>query len=249
MSGTLVNVSPNSEELSTRLADYVIKLSKETLEKRSKFHIAISGGSLPGVLAAKLKNPPFSTQAEWSKWVIWFVDERHVPLDHNDSNFKEARKLFDHVPIPKENIRMPKVELPLDQCAKDYQEQLAREFSSSGLPSLDLILLGLGPDGHTASLFPNHALLKENSLWVTHISDSPKPPPQRITLTLPVLNAGKSVAFVATGDAKKENLAKIIDEDNVPWGALPAKLVAPTSGHLTWFVDADAAKLLKKSSL
>jgi len=246
---TQVNVSPNSDELPTRLADFVMKLSNEAIEQHGKFHIAISGGSLPGLLAAKLRSPPLSTQVQWTKWIVWFVDERHVALDHNDSNFKEAKKLFDFVPIPKENIRTASVALPVEECARDYQQQLSKEFPSDPMPSLDLILLGMGPDGHTASLFPNHALLNENIKWVAHIVDSPKPPPQRITLTLPVINAGKYVAFVATGDSKKEILAKILEDDSVAWGTLPAKLVNPISKKLMWFIDSDAAKLLKKSSL
>jgi len=105
----------------------------------------------------------------------------------------------------------------------------------------------MGPDGHTASLFPHHPLLHENTAWVASIADSPKPPPERITFTLPVLNNAHSVAFVASGEAKKEMLHRIIEADDVPEGELPSKLVRPSSGNLHWFIDAPAGSLLKRS--
>jgi len=246
---TRAHIAPTTDDLSLQLAEYVTKLSRECIASNGKFNVAISGGSLPGLLASKLKNPPFIDKVEWANWVVWFVDERYVPLDHNDSNFKEAKKLFDSVSIPKNHIHTAKVELPIEECAKEYQQQLQAEFGSEHIPKLDLVLLGLGPDGHTASLFPNHKLLKEQTKWVAHIDDSPKPPPHRITLTIPVINNGKNIAFVATGDSKKDMVLKVLEDDTVPWGSLPAKLVAPSSGNLIWFLDAEAAKLLKKSYL
>jgi len=244
-----VRISTTTADLSEQLAEYVAKLSNSFIAQKGKFHVAISGGSLPGLLSSKLRNPPYASQVDWANWVVWFVDERYVPLDHNDSNYKEARKLFDHVGILPANIRTAKTNLPLKECAADYEQQLKKDFGDSELPSLDLILLGLGPDGHTASLFPNHALLHEKTAWIAHVEDSPKPPPQRITFTLPLINKGKHVAFVATGDSKKEVLARILEEDNVPWGSIPANVVKPWSGNLLWFVDKDATKALKKSYL
>jgi len=115
-------------------------------------------------------------------------------------------------------------------------------------PSFDVILLGMGPDGHIASLFPNHPLLKYNDQeWVVYVTDSPKPPPQRITFTLPVINNAKHIAFVVTGSAKKEVLSQIFQGQGSM--DLPASLVQPVSGKLDWFLDADAAQLLPKSYL
>jgi len=172
------------------------------------------------------------------------VDERYVPLDHADSNYKVTKDaLFSAVGLSEANIHVPDCSLPLEECARDYQKKLEKEFGGK-LPSFDLILLGMGPDGHTASLFPFHPLLNEKTLWVAPIADSPKPPPQRITFTLPVINNAKTVAFVAAGESKKEMLQRILEVD-VPVGELPSKLVKPVSGNLHWFVDAPAAKLLK----
>mmetsp|Transcript_4985 Transcript_4985/g.6958 ORF Transcript_4985/g.6958 Transcript_4985/m.6958 type:complete len:190 (+) Transcript_4985:517-1086(+) len=110
------------------------------------------------------------------------------------------------------------------------------------LKTADLLFLGIGPDGHTCSLFPGHPLLQEKSKTVAHIIDSPKPPPERVTLTYPVLNAAKDVVFVSTGSSKKDALRSILKDPN---SELPAKLVEPTSGSVTWFIDQDAADGLK----
>jgi len=118
---------------------------------------------------------------------------------------------------------------------KITKKKLEKEFGGK-LPSFDLILLGMGPDGHTASLFPHHPLLNETVLWIAPIEGSPKPPPQRITFTLPLINNSKNVVFVASGESKKEMVRRVLQED-VPVGELPSKLVKPTSGNLYWFVD------------
>lgn len=189
------------------------------------------------------------------------------------------------VPVQPQNVHPINPDLPIVECgteficdcevtcsAAQYQVQILEHLKPpgpSGCPEFDLILLGtdsffacsrsgMGPDGHTASLFPNHNLLKEKDLWVAHLTDSPKPPPERITLTLPVINNAKHVAFVvrglvgpahiqATGGAKKEVLAKIFRE--TPGEEVPSKLIAPKSGNLDWFVDKDAAQLVNQSSL
>lgn len=220
-------------------------------------------GSLPGILGDNLKQEPYLSLIDWSKWHIWFVDERVVPSNDKDSNLLEANKsLLGFVPIPKENIHSPNTALSPESCAIDYERRL-RDFFPSSSASLDLILLGMGPDGHTASLFPLHPLLHEKSKWVASIVDSPKPPPQRITLTLPLLNAGRQVAFIvrhsiyfshlhasfsfyllqAAGDGKKALIKEVL-EGSPPPGTVPSKLVAPTSRQLHWFVDEPAAALL-----
>eukprot|EP01124_Arcella_intermedia_P024136 TRINITY_DN39_c0_g1_i1.p2 TRINITY_DN39_c0_g1~~TRINITY_DN39_c0_g1_i1.p2 ORF type:complete len:245 (+),score=51.01 TRINITY_DN39_c0_g1_i1:1278-2012(+) len=240
-------VCKSNEELSTLLADYVIGLS-QSAGGSGVFHVAVSGGSLPALLSAKLKLKEYSEKVNWAAWRVWFVDERYVPLDHPESNYKATKEaLLDHVPIPPQHVKTIKGQLPLEECAADYENQLRGEFGDK-VPEFDLILLGMGPDGHTASLFPNHRLLEEKGKWIAPVSDSPKPPPQRVTFTLPLINNAKNVAFVATGDAKKEVLQKILEEgQEVPHGALPSKLVSP-KGTLKWFLDVPAAALLKNVS-
>ena len=147
------------------------------------------------------------------------------------------------MPIPLENIHTIDVTLldDLEELSDNYEHELIREFAqkdSARFPVFDLILLGMGPDGHTCSLFPGHELLTEEDRWVAPIEDSPKPPPKRITFTFPVLNHAARVAFVASGAVKADILRVVLDE---PEAGLPASRVRPASpGHLYWFVD-DAA--------
>jgi 6-phosphogluconolactonase len=180
---------------------------------------------------------------------VYFADERVVPLEHEDSNYKLAMDtLFSKVPIPSVNIHSidPTLLDDLEELSDTYEKELIKEFAqkdSARFPVFDLILLGTGPDGHTASLFPDHELLSEADRWVAYIEDSPKPPPKRITLTYPVINHAARVAFVATGEGKKTILQQIIDE---PERGLPSARVRPNSpGQLYWFVDDAASSLLK----
>ena len=175
---------------------------------------------------------------------VFYADERVVPLDHDDSNHKLAQDtLYSKVPIPPKNIHTIDYVLKddLEELADAYEKQLIREFASRNsarFPVFDLILLGIGPDGHTASLFPGHELLSENDRWVAYIEDSPKPPPRRVTLTFPVINHAARVAFVATGAGKVKILQDIFD---TPELGLPAARVRPAApGQLVWFMD-DAA--------
>ena len=178
---------------------------------------------------------------------VFYADERAVPFDSEDSNHKLCTdELFSLVPIPPSNIHALNASLlhDLDELADEYEEQLVREFvgpNSVRYPVFDLILLGMGPDGHTASLFPSHDLLTENDRWVAAIEDSPKPPPRRITLTYVVINHATRVVFVAAGEGKKEILQTVLDR---PEEGLPASRVRPVHpGTVYWFVD-DAASAL-----
>jgi len=229
--------------LSDSLAEYIIKAQTEAIEKRKRFTVAISGGSLPKTLTALLTKQG----VKWDKWHVFYADERIVPLDHEDSNHKLAQDtLFSKVPsIPRENIHTIDYSLQddLEELADAYEKELIREFAqkdSARFPVFDLILLGIGPDGHTASLFPGHELLSETDRWVAYIEDSPKPPPRRVTLTYPVINHAARVAFVATGVGKVQVLHDILD---TPELGLPAARVRPVAhGQLVWFVD-DAASV------
>ena len=240
------------DALAKSLRTYVIQCQTAALERHNAFKVAVSGGSLPNTLAKGLlslgghsgENP-----VNFSKWEIFFADERAVPLDHPDSNYKLLKdELLDKIP---ENLGKPVVHHidlkyldDIQEMADQYQEVIKQSFASKDsvkLPIFDLLLLGCGPDGHTCSLFPNHELLRETDSWVAAIEDSPKPPPKRITLTLPGVNHGIKIAFVTTGDGKQEILKQIFD---TPEGhALPSGLVNSGAGEkVSWFTDSKAVE-------
>ncbi|KAK1826037.1 glucosamine-6-phosphate isomerases/6-phosphogluconolactonase-domain-containing protein [Podospora conica] len=232
------------DTLATALRAYVIECQEAGIHRHGVFKVGVSGGSLPKTLAQALLAPGTSDHAtiKWDKWEIFFADERAVPLDHADSNYALLKaELLDKLPsgTPKPLVH------PIDiqhkdntqELAEQYEQVLVRSFASRDsvkLPIFDLLLLGCGPDGHTCSLFPGHALLREEKVWVAAIEDSPKPPPRRITLTLPVVQHAVRVAFVATGGGKKEIMKDIFEGDK----GLPCALVnAKTGERCSWFVD------------
>ncbi|KAF8742157.1 hypothetical protein RHS02_04110, partial [Rhizoctonia solani] len=236
----IVHSFSTSSALIDSLAEFIIKAQTEAIEKRNKFTIALSGGSLPKMLKGLIGR----RDVPWDKWYVYFADERLVPLSHEDSNYSLCDKEFlSHVPIPRTNIHTIDEKLldDAEEAADAYEKILIREFAqkdSARFPVFDLILLGMGPDGHTCSLFPGHELLNETDRWIAPIEDSPKPPPRRVTFTFPVLNHAAKVSFVATGEGKQEMLQRILDH---PEQGLPCSRVLPLApGQVYWFVD-DAA--------
>lgn len=237
---------PGVDALAPALRSYVIQSQNAGLARHDSFKVAVSGGSLPKTLAAALLSPPTgpSDVVDFSKWEIFFADERAVPLDHADSNYALLKsELLDKLPADQQPTVRPIDVAHLDdvqELADAYEQTLVGSFASRDsvrLPIFDLLLLGCGPDGHTCSLFPGHELLRETTAWVAPISDSPKPPPKRITLTLPVVTHAVRVAFVATGGGKKEIMKQIFDAEE----GLPCTLVNDGAGdRCSWFVD-DAA--------
>lgn len=244
---TNLHVFDTVAALSEQIATYVAKLSAQAVASQGRFMVAISGGSMPKILAANLITEPLRQQIDWSKWHVFWADERCVPLEHADSSYRLAREhFFEQVSIPSVQIYAFDPSLEPEAAAIAYQATMAQVFQPAlgQLPRFDLILLGMGEDGHTASLFPNHPLLNENKRWVAPIFDSPKPPSERITLTLAVINNAENVAVIATGRGKADILPKVLDPppDSKP---LPARMVQPVHGDLHWFVDKAAAAGLK----
>jgi 6-phosphogluconolactonase len=205
----------------------------------------VSGGSLPKVLGqALLKETNGEAKVQFDKWEIFYADERLVPLDHEDSNHRLVKaEILDKIPA---ELGQPKV-FTIDvkylddaqELADQYEQTLVSVFAardSVRLPMFDLLLLGCGPDGHTCSLFPGSPLLRETEAWILKIEDSPKPPPKRITLSLPVVTHGIKIAFVATGGGKKNIMKDIFDRDD--GRELPCGLVnAQAQERVSWFVD------------
>ena len=190
-----VHVFPGKSQIGASLAEHVAKISEQAIKERGRVLVAISGGSLPKILASGLVQDDGSPTSiaqriEWDKWHIFFADERVVPLDDKDSNFKACNEvMFSKVSSSEtflSQIHTIEMGTPT-KVAAAYQIELQEALKSSE-NAFDLILLGMGPDGHTASLFPGHELLKESTLLVASIDNSPKLPPKRITLTYPVIN-------------------------------------------------------------
>ncbi len=227
------HIFTNRANLSIAVAQQIAQLSAEAIRTRGRFTVAISGGSLPELAFPPLTADPHRQQIAWQAWHVFLADERCVPLDDEDSNYHLARPyLFDQVPIPASQIYPIDPTLTPQAMAIAYQTQMQTVFGqNSAWPVFDLILLGMGPDGHTASLFPNHPLLDEATRWVAEITDSPKPPPERITLTLPVLNYARQIIFVVTGRSKATAMRQIAAQPD----SLPAGRVQPSAA--LWFVD------------
>ncbi|XP_072704678.1 6-phosphogluconolactonase [Ciconia boyciana] len=236
-----VSVFPSPQELGPALAQLV---AERAAGAGGRFSLGLSGGSLVGILARDL--PPAAAAAgpaAPARWLVAFCDERLVPPEHPDSTVGAYKaQLLPRLPGPGPRVLALSPGLSPAAAAADYAAQLRQAFPGEEVPVFDLLVLGVGPDGHTCSLFPGHPLLQEKEKIVAAITDSPKPPAERITLTLPVLNAARMVVFVATGEGKAAVLKRILegDEEN----PLPAARVRPHSGQLRWFLDESAAKEL-----
>jgi len=234
------------QDLFQAAAEEVIRVATASIARRGRFTIALSGGSTPKnlytLIAANASLP-------WGKMFFFWGDERHVPPTDPESNYRMAEEaILSRVPVPPGNIfRIPAEKPDAAAAAEAYDETLRKFFATAPgqFPRFDLILLGLGPDGHTASLFPETAALQERSRlvvanWVEKLNAS------RITLTLPVLNAAQEVTFLVSGADKAPVLHEVL-EGKTPGEKYPSKLVRPSDGELIWFVDRAAASELSSS--
>ena len=238
-----VNIYTSREQLSIGLSAHVAHLAAKAAEAQGRFCVAFSGGSLPEILAPALSSHPLRDSVDWSTWHVFWTDERWVPRSSPESNYGVAEKLFfSRVPIPGGQVHAADDSLNPSETARAYESALLKVFQPAAgrVPRFDLILLGVGEDGHTASLFPGHPALNEIQRWVVPVSNAPKPPPVRITLTLPVINNARNVVFVAAGPGKADILSKVLNP-RVRQPELPAQLVQPPDGELQWFIDRAAA--------
>jgi 6-phosphogluconolactonase len=201
----------------------------DAVEKRGAFHIGVPGGSV-----ATLWFPAFAqAKVDWGKVHVWWVDERVVPPTHADSNYKAAHENWLSKVSPQ--VHRMQGELPLAQAVEAYEAELARALPAG---TLDVALLGVGPDGHVASLFPGHPLLNERARKVLGVEDSPKPPPQRLTVSMSVLFVARELWVVATGAAKA---AVVKEAFTVPGSQLPLAMVVRASRMVRLFLDGEAA--------
>lgn len=236
--GDRASVGAGAAKLIQRTAD-------KAIAARGEFTVAFSGGSLPKIVGSALTKLELKNV---DKWKIFFSDERCVKTDSKDSNYLGVKdNVLDPLKIKPEQVYTIDNKLVEDPkaAAQNYEKRLREAFKGQGVPSFDLILLGMGPDGHTCSLFPGHALLGESKRLVAEITDSPKQPPNRITLTYPVLNVARAIAFVCCGGSKSDALRQILTPGtscDLPSGRI-------RNDNVTWFVDAEAAGDLDESKV
>lgn len=234
---TLLRIADTAEALYEAVAKAIAETIAQTLREQAYFTLALSGGNTPRGIYTLLGNV-YRQWVEWSRVHLFWGDERYVPHSHPASNYRMAYEtLIEPTAIPKHNVHpMPTQPLSAEEAAQDYERHLRQFFGE--LPRFDLILLGLGVDGHTASLFPYTQALQEKTQWVA-VGEAPAEPTTRLTLTIPVLNAAKRLYFVVGGSDKAEVLKQVLA--GIP---LPAAMVRPTDGELVWWVDAAASKAL-----
>ncbi len=243
-----IQIVENGEAVSRAAADMLVGLALKKLESKESFAVALSGGSTPKNMFAMLANDAtLSKQMPWENVHFFWGDERHVPPDHADSNYRMTNEaMLSMVPVPPENIHRIRTEIPdAGKAAEDYEQELRGFFKleTEQLPAFDCVFLGMGPDGHTASLFPGTKALHERkrlvvSNWVDKFQS------YRITLTIPVLNNADIVIFLVSGEEKAEPL-RVVLEGKKQTDRFPSQLIEPTHGKLLWLVDRAAARKLR----
>ncbi|MBX5450055.1 6-phosphogluconolactonase [Thermogemmatispora sp.] len=241
-----IAIYPDAESLSQEAARLVTRLAQEAIVTRGRFTLALAGGSTPRKLYSLLASEPYRSQIDWTRVEIFWSDERCVPPDHPESNYRMAHEvMLSKLPIPAANIhRMPAEQTDHQAAAESYSAELRRVFSTTGVPVFDLIQLGMGPEGHTASLFPHQQALHERERLVLPVS-VPKPPPERLTFTPPVINAARHILFLVTGSDKAEAIRAVLEEEGAP-DDYPARLVHAAAGEVTWLLDTAAAAALQR---
>jgi len=236
----LVHETP--EELAEAAARDFAARAREPIDVLGRFAVVLAGGSTPKATYEVLDRD-YADNIDWSKVHVFFGDERPVPPDDEDSNYRTAREtLLSRIRVG--SVHRMRCELPPEEAAAAYEQELREFFGPDEPPSFDLILLGLGADGHTASLFPETSALDVTDRWVV-VNPVLKLETARLTLTIPVINAAKAVTFLVAGRNKAQALKEILEGDADP-REYPAKFICPESRDLTWMVDRAAAKFVQR---
>lgn len=260
-----------ASKLADAAAELFAELARDSVAAHGRFAVALSGGSTPRETYRRIGYGQLVGPETWRRTHLFWGDERCVPPDHRDSNYRMAREaMLSRVPVPQENIHRIQGELPPEEAADRYDALLRDFFANAGAegadekqkaaaayaaqtgaaqqpsaapPRFDLLFLGMGEDGHTASLFPGSPLVREESRWAAatyaeHLAA------WRVSLTPPVLNAAATIVFLVCGTAKAARVKDVLESPSDP-DRLPAQIVAPSEGRLIWLVDAEAATLLE----
>ena len=238
-----ISVFDTHEQLALAAAERFVECAREFHGTPGRFSVALAGGNTPRRVYELLASERFKDRVAWSQVQLFFGDERSVPSDHPDSNYRMAyESLISKVPIPANSVHRIIGEGNADLNAQAYENQLRAFFAGLSWPRFELVLLGMGEDGHTASLFPNSAALREMSRWVVATRNE-QSGQDRITLTVPVFNHARRVMFLITGKKKAQRLKEVLRPE--PGSErFPIQAIAPVAGMLEWLVDAEAASLL-----
>lgn len=243
-----IAIYSDADAMSRAAAQYVVQVANEAIATHGRFMFVLTGGSTPRKLYSLLADEPYRSQVNWSLVEFFWGDERCVALDDPDSNYHMAwENMLSKLPVPEKNIhRMPAEEADHDAASRKYEQEMQQAFNTNGVPAFDLIQLGMGPEGHVASLFPHQAALKETRRLVLAVT-VPKPPPPRLTITPPILNAARHIQFLVTSADKANAVHAVLDGEYNP-DEYPAQIVRPPRGEITWMLDEAAAVKLQKRS-
>jgi 6-phosphogluconolactonase len=252
----LIEVHARPSDLAEAATEHFITLAEHAVAQRGRFAVALSGGATPRATYEELARVSVPRQVDWEHIHVFWGDERCVAPSHADSNYRMAREaLLKQVSVPSQNIHRIRGEIGPAEAAREYEEELRKFFAGPARhgkpgatpqwPRFDLILLGLGKNGHTASLFPGTAALDERRRWVAanHVDDIGA---WRITLTLPVINSAADVLFIVSGTEKAEVVSTVLGGKRRR-SPLPAQMIEPANGRLLWLLDEDAASRLEPS--
>jgi 6-phosphogluconolactonase len=242
MTSPEIKVLPTPTDVAREAAERVVRIGEEAIALSGRFSLVLSGGSTPRMLYEMLARGPYAARLDWTKVEVFFADERCVPPDHPESNYRLAREtLLSHVPIPGDNVYRIRGEIEPERAAKEYGLILKEKFADA-VP--DLILLGMGEDGHTASLFPGTEALNETKhrAVANYVERSTTGQSWRVTMTAPFINRARNVIILVTGASKATRVSEVLEGPRDP-RRLPVQLIAPASGTLTWLLDAAAADM------
>ena len=237
-----VKVFHSDAELIKAAADTIVSIAKDAIAERGRFVISLSGGHTPEHLYTALSKPPYVDQMPWKKVFVFWGDERYVPADDEQNNANMAKRtLLDHICIPAENVFPVQTDLSPADAAKNYEETIKRLFGNEE-PRFDVILLGVGENSHTASLFPHTEVLHEHTGLVKEVFVE-EVNMYRITMTVPLINTSRNILFLVEGEGKAKAVYTILNGKYEP-DTYPTQLIKPVNGKCFWYLDSKAAQLL-----
>jgi len=248
-----IEILPNNDALARRVADRILEQARHSIAARDRFTFALTGGDSPVPLYQTLAEDPAYRDFPWAKTLCFFGDERHVPPDHRTSNYLQAKKKLFHTGlVPEENIFRFHAEIPdAEEAAADYEQTLRKHFSPKDqledFPRFDVILLGLGANGHTASLFPCTQALHEKKRWVV-ANQVPELDKYRLTMTFPALNAAREINLESIDPRTKDTVANVLRAEELNFYPFPVQNIAPVSGNYCWFLTQATAPCSQKKT-